>query len=74
IGLCNIIAGEAVVKELIQQDATPAKIAAEIEKILGNVQYADGIKQKLSAVRSQLKRGGASENVARLAISLMKFP
>ncbi|MBC8019064.1 MAG: lipid-A-disaccharide synthase [Verrucomicrobia bacterium] len=74
IGLCNIIAGEAVVKELIQQDATPAKIAAEIEEILANVLYADGIKQKLSAVRSQLKRGGASENVARLAISLMKFP
>ena len=74
IGLCNIIAGETVVKELIQQDATPAKIAAEIERILGNVRYADGIKQKLSAVRSQLKRGGASENVARLGISLMESP
>jgi len=74
IGLCNIVAGETVVKELIQQDATPAKIAEEIEIILGNVQYADGIRQKLSAVRSQLKRGGASANVARLAISVMGSP
>jgi lipid-A-disaccharide synthase len=74
IGLCNIVAGEAVVKELIQHEASPAGISAEIEKILGNVLYANEIKQKLSAVRSQLKRGGASANVARLAISLMESP
>ena len=72
IGLCNIVAGETVVKELIQQDANPAGISAEIEKILGNVLYANAIKQKLSAVRSQLKRGGASANVAQLAITLME--
>jgi lipid-A-disaccharide synthase len=71
IGLCNIVAGETVVKELIQQDATPARISAEIGKILGNVLYANEIRQKLSAVRSQLIRGGASANVARLALSLM---
>src|ERR1039457_2069436 len=74
IGLCNIVAGETVVKELIQQEASPARISAEIGKILNNVQYADEIKQKLSAVRSQLKRGGASANVARLALSLMESP
>ena len=72
IGLCNIVAGETVVKELIQHEATPARISAEIEKILENELYANGIKQKLSAVRSQLKRGGASANVARLAISVME--
>jgi len=72
IGLCNIVAGETVVKELIQHEATPARISAEMEKILDNVPYANGMKQKLSAVRSQLKRGGASANVARLAISVME--
>ena len=74
IGLCNIVAGETVVKELIQDEATPAGISAEIEKILGNVPYANEIKQKLSAVRSQLKCGGASANVAQLAVSLMGTP
>jgi lipid-A-disaccharide synthase len=74
IGLCNIVAGETVVKELIQHEATPAKISSEIEKILGNVPYANEIKQKLSAVRSQLKRGGAAANVAQLAIALMETP
>ena len=72
IGLCNIIAGETVVRELIQQDATPAGISAEIEKIIGNVLYANEIRQKLSAVRSQLKCGGASGNVARLTLELME--
>jgi lipid-A-disaccharide synthase len=74
IGLCNIVAGETVVKELIQDEATPARISEEIEKILGNVLYANEIRQKLSAVRSQLIRGGASANVARLALSLMEAP
>jgi lipid-A-disaccharide synthase len=74
IGLCNIVAGETVVKELIQDEATPAAITAELEKILGNVLYAVEMKQKLSAVRSQLKCGGASVNVARLALSLMEAP
>ncbi len=74
IGLCNIVAGETVVKELIQHDATPAGISAEIEKILGNVLYANELRQKLSAVRSQLKCGGASADVARLALLLLNTP
>lgn len=72
IGLCNIVAGETVVKELIQDEASPEKISAEIEKILANVLYANEIRQNLSAVRALLKCGGASENVAQLAISLME--
>ena len=74
IGLCNIVAGETVVKELIQDEASPEKISAEIEKIIANVLYANEIKQKLAAVRLQLKCGGASENVARLALAAMESP
>jgi lipid-A-disaccharide synthase len=71
IGLCNIIAGETVVRELIQHEANPDMISAEIGKILANVTYANEIKHKLSAVRSQLKSGGASANVARLIQMLL---
>jgi lipid-A-disaccharide synthase len=70
IGLCNIIAGETAVRELIQHDANPQAIAAEIEKIIGNVLYDAEIRQKLSTVRSRLKRGGASANVAQLIHSM----
>lgn len=72
IGLCNIVAGETVVQELIQHEASPAKISSEIEKILEDTLYADEMKRKLSSVRSQLKSGGASENVAKLALALME--
>lgn len=74
IGLCNIVAGETIVKELIQDQASPEKIAAEIERIIEDAPYAGEMQRKLSAVRSQLKSGGASENVARLALSTMETP
>ncbi len=72
IGLCNIVARKTVVKELIQEEASPENISVEIEKIIGNELYANEIRHNLSTVRSLLKCGGASENVARLAISTME--
>jgi len=71
IGLCNIIAGETVVREMIQHEANPEMISAEIGKIVANVTYANEMRHKLSAVRSQLKSGGASANVARLIQMLL---
>lgn len=71
IGLCNIVAGETAVKELIQDEASPQLIAAEIEKILSNGAYSNLIRERLAKVRSRLGVGGASENVARLTLELM---
>jgi lipid-A-disaccharide synthase len=70
IGLCNIVAGETVVQELIQEQANPSAIADEIEKLLTNSSYHATIKQKLSEIRSKLGCGGASVNVARIALEL----
>jgi lipid-A-disaccharide synthase len=72
IGLCNIVAGEALVKEMIQDEASPEKIAAEIGTILNDRTYDTQIRQKLGAVRALLGGGGAAENVARLAIVMME--
>jgi lipid-A-disaccharide synthase len=72
IGLCNIVAGETAVKELIQDEANPGNIAAEIRKILTDDAYAGKIREKLATVRSKLGSGGASGNVARLAVALME--
>jgi lipid-A-disaccharide synthase len=71
IGLCNIVAGETVVKELIQEDANPEKIEAEIAAILTNSHYSESISAKLATVRAKLGASGASGNVARLALELM---
>ncbi len=72
IGLCNIVAGESLVKELIQNDANPEMIAAEIDTILSDSSYAGEIRDKLAKVRARLGGGGASENVARLTLELME--
>lgn len=70
IGLCNIVAGETIVRELIQHQANPEEIAAEIVKLLTDTPYRDAMTGKLSEVRDLLRRGGAAENVARLALGL----
>lgn len=70
IGLCNIVAGETVVQELIQDQANPAAIAAEVGKLLTDQTYRAPIVRKLGEVRAKLGRGGASSLVARLALTL----
>lgn len=70
IGLCNIVAGETVVRELIQDEANPAAIAAEVSTLLTDHGYHSAIAGKLGEVRSKLGRGGASANAARLALTL----
>lgn len=74
IALCNIVAGETVVRELIQEDASATAICAEIETILHDAAYRDAIVRRLATVRSRLGRGGAAHNVARLILSLVEQP
>jgi len=71
IALCNIVAGETVVQELIQDQATPENISSEIGRILCDTTYNQSIKNKLATVRAKLGCGGASKNVAQLIISLL---
>ena len=70
IGLCNIVAGETVVRELIQEQANGAEIADEITSLLTNANYRGEIVNKLATIRAKLGHGGASARVARLAIFL----
>jgi lipid-A-disaccharide synthase len=74
IGLCNIVAGETVVRELIQDQANPAEIAAEVGKLLSDQAYHGAIVTKLGSIRAKLGQGGASLNVARLAIEFCGHP
>jgi lipid-A-disaccharide synthase len=69
IGLCNIVAGETVVRELIQDQANPDAIAAEVGKLLTDNAYHSAIVDKLGNIRAKLGRGGASANVAHLALA-----
>lgn len=71
-GLCNIIAGERIVPELLQDDATPANIAAEISRYLEDDMYSNSVREKLLAVRKSLGDPGAPDRVAQLALQLME--
>jgi lipid-A-disaccharide synthase len=71
IGICNIVAGERVVRELIQDDAEPGWIAAEIGRILTDETYAREMRAKLAGIKARLGAGGGSAKVARLAVDML---
>jgi lipid-A-disaccharide synthase len=71
IGICNIVAGERVVRELIQDDAEPAWIAAEIGRILTDDGYAAEMRAKLAGVKAKLGSGGGSARVAGLVLDMV---
>jgi len=70
IGICNIVAGRRVVRELIQDESHPTEICAEIERILTDEEYAAQIRAGLATVREKLGSGGALARLAQLALEM----
>jgi lipid-A-disaccharide synthase len=54
--MVNLIAGEKIVPELVQEDFTPVNVAAEINKIMVDGNSRDAILQGLKTVKGRLKR------------------
>jgi lipid-A-disaccharide synthase len=72
VGMANIIAGEKVVPELIQDDLTPERIAGESRKILNDAGLRQAIMAKLGEVRKRLGSPGAAQRVADMALEMMR--
>ncbi len=72
IGLPNIIAGKGIVKEMIQHEAGAENLAAEIQHILNDANYARQIRENLQVVKERLGQGGGSKNMAELALEMLK--
>ncbi len=68
IALCNIVAGERIAPELLQDDATPVSIAKEVSALLNEQQTAERMREKQRLIRSKLGESGASKKVAQLVI------
>ncbi|HYK77415.1 MAG TPA: lipid-A-disaccharide synthase [Daejeonella sp.] len=66
ISLVNLIMDQLVVKELIQQDCTPKKIAAELEDILHDPVYRTRMLLQYDELAAKMGEPGASERTAKL--------
>ena len=70
-GLVNIVAGRTVVPELLQDEATPERIAEEIGAILADPEKHRRITEELVRVRKVLGEGGASRRAAAVVLELL---
>lgn len=71
IGMVNLIAGERLVPELVQNDVNAARIATESRILLDDTQLRSTITAKLAKLRERLGRPGAADRVADLALSMI---
>jgi lipid-A-disaccharide synthase len=72
IGLANIVANKLIVKELLQDNATPQKIATELFRLIEDKSYRSQVVSDLSKVRENLGSGGGAEKLANLALSFIQ--
>jgi lipid-A-disaccharide synthase len=73
IGLVNLVAGERLVPELVQHEASAENIASELEHMLSDVSHLNHLKQQLLALRNMLGGGGASDRVADIALEMLNL-
>jgi lipid-A-disaccharide synthase len=69
IALCNIVAGDRIAPELLQNDANPDNIAAyALDLINDKNSIASTMRQKQKQIKGKLGESGASKKVAQLVI------
>jgi lipid-A-disaccharide synthase len=70
-GLINLIAGERVATELIQDQFTPTALADELFRLLSSEEN-EKTRQKLKIAADRLGHGGASKRAAEAILTLLK--
>ncbi len=71
IAMPNLILERAVLPELVQNEATPARMAAELRRFLDDEGYRRRTLEALAGVREQLVRPGAALAAADLALEML---
>lgn len=70
-GLANLIAGREVSPELLQEDASPEKIAGRIINLLENPEALEKMKADFRLVRKKLGKPGAAGRAADIVVSIL---
>ena len=71
IGMVNLIAGERVVPELVQDELKAERIIEESRIVLDDQNVRAGVIEKLSKLRERLGSPGAAGRVAEMALAMM---
>jgi len=75
ISLVNLIMDKLVVKELIQDDLTPANLRRELDSILNDPARRRQLSQDYQSLKTLLSQGGhASANAARSILAYLRSP
>lgn len=72
--MVNLLAGQPLVPELIQNDFTPARVTAEVERLLRDPTARRRIQEELGRVKQRLGPPGAIERAARAVVAAVGFP
>lgn len=72
LSLVNILAKKNVVAELIQKDASPEKIFAELEKVLFDYNYRSKMLDDFRSIRKYLGSVGASVRAAEIIFKKLR--
>ncbi len=71
IGIVNLIVQKELLPELIQDDASPQRIADTATRMVNDQERLRQIKEELLRVKDLLGGAGASDRVARIALGLV---
>ena len=72
LGMANILAGRELVRELIQYDASPGKIASEILRLIGSKEERELLSRELKEITEPLAEVGAYDRAAIATIGVIK--
>ena len=70
--MVNLVAGERIIKELIQDDCTPEGVANETVDLLLNKERVADMQEQLAIVREKLGGSGASERAADAILDVVQ--
>ncbi len=71
IALANIVAGERVVPELVQEEATVERVVKEAARFLESPEAADAVRRRWAEVREKLGPRGAASRAAEAVLEAL---